>query len=78
LSAAAINVKRLPKTDEARAAKRFAVALGGKMMMADDATPVELWQRHAEESPHTSDDEIERLFIAAARDNVDLIQQIIE
>jgi hypothetical protein len=48
------------------------------MMMADDATPVELWRRHAEESPHTSDDEIERLFIAAAKDNEDLIQQIME
>jgi hypothetical protein len=56
----------------------FAAALGGEMMMADDATPVELWQRHAEESPHTSDDEIERLFIAAAKDNEDLIQQIME
>jgi hypothetical protein len=29
--------------------------------MADDA-PVDLWERLAEESPHTSDDEIERLF----------------
>ena len=48
------------------------------MMMADDATAVELWERHAEESPHTSHDEIERLFIAAAKDNEDLIQQIIE
>ena len=47
------------------------------MMMADDATPVE-WRHHAEESPHTSDDEIERLFIAAAKDNEDLIQQIME
>ena len=47
------------------------------MMMADDATPVELWRRHAEESPHTSDDEIERLFIGA-KDNEDLIQQIME
>ena len=37
------------------------------MMMADDGTPEELWQRLAEESPHTSDDEIERLFIAASR-----------
>jgi hypothetical protein len=48
------------------------------MIMADDATPVELWQRLAEESPHTSDDEIERLFIAAAKDNEDLIRQIME
>ena len=47
-------------------------------MMADDATPEELWQRRAEESPHTSDEEIERLFIAAAKDNEDLIQQIME
>src|SRR6516225_1644123 len=37
------------------------------MIMADDATPEELWQRLVEESPHTSDDEIERLFIAAAK-----------
>jgi hypothetical protein len=35
-----------------------------------------LWQRLAEESPHTSDDEIERLFIAATKDNEDLIRQI--
>ena len=48
------------------------------MMMADDGTPEELWQRLAEESPHTSDDEIERLFFAAAKDNQDLIQQIME
>jgi hypothetical protein len=47
-------------------------------MMADDATPEELRQRRAEESPHTSDDEIERLFIAAAEDNEDLIHQIME
>jgi hypothetical protein len=47
-------------------------------MMADDATPKELWRRHTEESPHTSDDEIERLFIAAAKDNEDLIRQIME
>jgi hypothetical protein len=33
----------------------FAAALGGEMMMADDATPEELWRRHTEESPHTSD-----------------------
>jgi hypothetical protein len=37
------------------------------MIMADDATPEDLWQRLAEESPHTSDDEIERLFIALPR-----------
>ena len=48
------------------------------MMMADDATPEELWQRLAEESPHTSDEEIERLFIAAAKDNEDFIRQITE
>jgi hypothetical protein len=48
------------------------------MIMADDATPVDLWQRLAEESPHTSDDEIERLFIAAAKDNEDFIRQITE
>ena len=47
-------------------------------MMVDGATPEELWQRHTEESPHTSDDEIERLFIAAAKGNEDLIQQIME
>jgi hypothetical protein len=48
------------------------------MIMADDATPVDLWERPAEESPHTSDDEIERLFIAAATDNEDFIRQITE
>ena len=48
------------------------------MIMADDATPEDLWQRLAEESPHTSDDEIERLFIAAAKDNEDFIRQITE
>ena len=48
------------------------------MMMGDDATPEELWQRLAEESPRTSDDEIERLFIAAAKDNEDFIRQITE
>jgi hypothetical protein len=56
----------------------FAATLGGKMLMADDATPEELWQRLAEESPHTSDDEIERLFIPAAKDNEDFIRQITE
>jgi hypothetical protein len=43
-----------------------------------DAPPEKLWQRRAEESPHTSDDEIERLFIAAAKDNKDFIRQIME
>jgi hypothetical protein len=52
--------------------------LGRRDNDGDDATPVELWQGHAEESPHTSDDEIERLFIAAAKDNENLIQQIME
>jgi hypothetical protein len=56
----------------------FAATLGGEIMMADDATPEELWQRRAEENPHTSDEEIERLFIAAAKDNEDLIRQIME
>ena len=46
------------------------------MIITDDATPVEL--RHAEESPRTSDEEIERLFIAAAKDNEDFIRQITE
>ena len=45
-------------------------------MMVDDATPEELCL--AEESPHTSDDEIERLFIAAAKNNEDFIRQITE
>ena len=48
------------------------------MMMAGDATPEELWQRLAEESPHTSDDKIERLFIAAAKNKEDFIRQITE
>ena len=47
-------------------------------MMADDGTPEELWQRLAEESPHTSDDEIERLFIAAAKAKQDFVRQITE
>ena len=46
--------------------------------MVDDATPEQLWQRLAEESPHTSDEEIERLFIAAAKAKQDLIRQIKE
>ena len=46
--------------------------------MADDATLVDLWQPLAEESPHTSDDEIERLFIAAAKAKQDFIRQITE
>ena len=54
----------------------LAAASGGEMMMADDATPEEFWQRLAEESPHTSDDKIERLFIAAAKDKEDFIRQI--
>ena len=48
------------------------------MIIVDDATPEDLWQRLAEESPHTSDDEIERLLIAAAKDNEDFIRQIME
>ena len=47
------------------------------MIITDDANPEELWRR-AEESPHASDDEIERLFIAAAKDNEDFIRQITE
>ena len=47
-------------------------------MMVDGATPEELWQRHTEESPHTSDDEIERLFIATAKAKQDFIRQITE
>jgi hypothetical protein len=43
-----------------------------------DASPEELRLRLAEESSHTSDDDIERLFIAAAKDNEDLIRQITE
>ena len=48
------------------------------MIMTDGANPEELWRRRSEESPHASDDEIERLFIAAAKDNEDLIRQIME
>ena len=48
------------------------------MIMTDGANPEELWRRRSEESPHASDDEIERLFIAAAKDNEDRIQQIME
>jgi hypothetical protein len=40
------------------------------MIMADDATPEDLWQRLAEESP--------LLFIAAVKDNEDFIRQITE
>ena len=47
-------------------------------MTVDDATPEQLWQRLAEESPHTSDDEIERLFIAATKAKQDFIRQITE
>ena len=45
-------------------------------MMADDATPEELWLRLVEENPHAFDDEIARLFIAVAKDNEDFIRQI--
>ena len=48
------------------------------VIMTDDANAEELWRRLAEESPHASDDEIERLFIAAAKDNEDFIRQITE
>ena len=48
------------------------------MVMADDATRKDSWQRLAEESTHKSDDEIERLFLAAAKDNEDFIRQITE
>jgi hypothetical protein len=48
------------------------------MMMLDDPTPEELLQHFAEEGPHTSDDEIERLFIAAAKDNENFMRQIME
>jgi hypothetical protein len=48
------------------------------MMITDDANPEELWRRRAQESPHASDDEIERLFIAAAKDKEDFIRQITE
>ncbi len=47
------------------------------MTVADDA-PEDLRRRLGEESPHTCDDEIERLFIAAAKDNEDLVRQIME
>jgi hypothetical protein len=47
-------------------------------MMADEASPEELWQRRAEERAHTSDDEIERLFITAAKHKEDFIRQITE
>ena len=46
--------------------------------MTDDANHEQLWRQRAEVSPHASDDEIERLFIAAAKDSEDLIQQIME
>jgi hypothetical protein len=48
------------------------------MIMTDDATPEGFWQHLAQESPHTSHDEIERLFIAAAKDNEDFVRQITE
>jgi hypothetical protein len=40
------------------------------MNMANDATPEDLWQCLAEESPHR--------FIAAVKDNEDFIRQITE
>ena len=46
--------------------------------MTDDANAEELWRRLAEESPHASDDEIERLFVVAAKDNEEFIRQITE
>jgi hypothetical protein len=48
------------------------------IIMADKATPDELWQRIAEENPHARDDEIARLFIAATKDNEDFVRQITE
>jgi hypothetical protein len=48
------------------------------MIITDDADPEELWPRRAEESPRASDDEVERLFIAAAKDKEDFIRQITE
>jgi hypothetical protein len=48
------------------------------MIMTDDTNHEQLWRQRAEVSPHASDDEIERLFITAAKDNEDLIQQIME
>jgi hypothetical protein len=48
------------------------------IIMADEATPEELWQRIAEENPHARDDEIARLFIAAAKDNEEFVRQITE
>jgi hypothetical protein len=48
------------------------------MIMAGDAIPEGLWPCLAEESPHASDDEIERLFIATAKNNEDFIRQITE
>jgi hypothetical protein len=39
------------------------------IIMAEEATPEELWQRIAEENPHARDDEIALLLIAAAKDN---------
>ena len=46
--------------------------------MTDDANTEEMSGRLVEESPHASDDEIERLFIAAAKDKEDFIRQITE
>ena len=48
------------------------------IIMANDATPEELWLRLVEENPHAFNDEIARLFIAAAKDNEDFVRQITE
>lgn len=46
--------------------------------MSDEAAPEGLLKRITEENPHASDDEIERLFIAAAKDNENFIRQVTE
>jgi hypothetical protein len=48
------------------------------MIMTDDANAEEMWGRLVEDSPHASDDEIETLFIAAAKNNEDFVRQITE
>ena len=48
------------------------------MIMTDDPNHEQLWRERAEVSSHASDDEIERLFITAAKDNEDFIRQITE
>ena len=73
LAAAAAQLQLLIRKTVALAA-----ASGGEMMMAGDATPEELWLRLVEENPHAFDDEIARLFIAAAKDKEDFIRQITE